>query len=194
MAGRGTERTRHTSRVCPRCSGSRPACVLVPLGASAPAGTLPQHLRKAVSSLCRCRLQRLPSEQPALLTRVKTAPPLCFPPRHPFLICFGALVSTCDQSPAMLVLVFAAGLPNDTVLSFCALAPDRAQNSRLTLSRCSMKVCWLTPKRVCAPPALCCPGSIYAHLRARLAVVGEGLGLGQDLCSCQWPLQAAPRV
>lgn len=22
--------------------------------------------------------------------------------------------------------------------------------------------------------------------------MGEGLGLGQDLCPCQWPLQAAP--
>lgn len=149
MGGRWTEQTRHTSRVCLRCSGFCPARALVLLGTSARVGTLPNIFARLSPHYSGLGSNVSPQSS---LPRSPTSklPPPCASCHATHFICFGALVSTCDQSLAMLVLVFAAGLPNDTILSFCALAPDRAQNSCLTLSRCSMKVCWLTTKRECA--------------------------------------------
>lgn len=67
----------------------------------------------------------------------------------------------------------------------------RSRNNRLTLTGSSMKVCWLNTKKGYAshlPSVALDP--MYTCLRAWPTLVGENLG--QDLCPCQWSLQAVP--
>lgn len=86
-----------------------------------------ERLSSLFLSLFRFGIKCLSSEQPSLPSQVKTVPTPALPTMPVNLIFLGG---TCQyRQPIMLVLVSTACHLDDTVLSFCALSPDRAKNS-----------------------------------------------------------------
>lgn len=125
-------------------------------------GAVP-HRSKAVSfSSFRFGLKCPSSEQPSLLTQLKLPHP-CFLLRHPIFSALGHLSAPGINHWLCWSL---CSLPVFPITRSC-LSLYWSQNNRLTLSRSSMKVCWLNTKKECASYLLSVAlYPIFACLRA----------------------------
>lgn len=149
-----------------------PALALVLLGTSAPAGALPHIAAKLSPSHHSGLGSNAPPQSSLPCSPNSNCPTPVLPATSPHFFC----LDTCQHLESIIGCVGPCATAVFPITRSC-LSLYWSQNNRLTLSRSSMKFCWLNTKKECAsylPSVALDP--IYACLRAWPTVVGENLG------------------